>query len=176
MKFKTFKFMYLLSYQASIWLILAIGYFDINRFFFIFSAFLAIVGAICTAVLYQKISKVEKSDGLIVKCKLDSSWHQDRSLTVGGYLLLLVTTIGISISLKGIIGNLLSATVALYILFNASRVDNISFRFCGLEVFHAHIKDQNVMCVKNENPVHNNTTILAKKLTHGVYVAYNQRK
>lgn len=60
MKFKTFKFMYLLSYQASIWLILAIGYFDINRFFSIFSAFLAIVGAICTAVLYQKINKVEK--------------------------------------------------------------------------------------------------------------------
>lgn len=59
MKFKTFKFMYLLSYQASIWLILAIGYFDINRFFSIFSAFLAIVGAICTAVLYQKISKLE---------------------------------------------------------------------------------------------------------------------
>lgn len=176
MKFKTFKFMYLLSYQASIWLILAIGYFDINRFFSIFSAFLAIVGAICTAVLYQKISKVEKSDGLIVKCKLDSSWYQKRDLSSGAYFLLLVTTIGISISLKGIVGNLLSAAIALYILFNDDKLDNICFRFCGLEVFNAHVKDQSVMCVKHENLVHDNTTIFAKKLTNGVYVAYNQRK
>lgn len=176
MKFKTFKFMYLLSYQASIWLILTIGYFDSNRFFSIFSAFLAIVGAICTVVLYQKIIKVEKSDGLIVKCKLDSSWYQKRNLSSGAYFLLLVTTIGISISLKGIIGNLLSAAIALYVLFNDDKVDNISFRLCGLEVFNAHIKDQNVMCVKNENLVHDNTTIFAKKLTNGVYVTYNQIK
>lgn len=176
MKFKTFKFMYLLSYQASIWLILAIGYFDINRFFSIFSAFLAIVGAICTAVLYQKISKVEKSDGLIVKCKLDSSWYQKRDLSSGAYFLILVTTIGISISLKGIIGNLLSAAIALYILFNDDKLDNICFRFCGLEIFNAYVKDQKAMCIKTENHDHNNTIILAKKLTNGVYVAYNQRK
>lgn len=54
--------MYLLSYQASIWLILAIGYFDINRFFSIFSAFLAIGGAICTAVLYQKVILEDLTD------------------------------------------------------------------------------------------------------------------
>ena len=176
MKFKTFKFMYLLSYQASIWLILAIGYFDINRFFSIFSAFLAIGGAICTAVLYQKVSKVEKSDGLIVKCTLDSSWYQDRDLTIGAYFLLLITIFAVSISLKGIIGNLLSAAIALYVLFNDDKVDKISFRLCGLEIFNAHVKDHKAMCIKIENQDHNNTTIIAKKLTKGVYVANKQTK
>ena len=148
MKFKTFKFMYLLSYQASIWLILAIGYFDINRFISIISTFLSIGGAICTGVLYQKVSKVEKSDGLIVKCTLDCSWNQDRELTIGAYFLLLITIFAVSISLKGIIGNLLSAAIALYVLFNDDKVDKISFCLCGLEIFNAQVKDQKAMCIK----------------------------
>ncbi len=74
------------------------------------------------------------------------------------------------------IGNLLSAAIALYVLFNDDKVDNISFRLCGLEIFNAYVKDQKAMCIKIENHDHNNTTILAKKLTNRVYVAYNQRK
>lgn len=83
MKFKTFKFMYMMSSQTIIWLVLALGYFRINIFFSIFSAFLTIVGIICNIVFYLKVNKLTEKDGLYKKCQLNKQWYQNKDRSVG---------------------------------------------------------------------------------------------
>ncbi len=175
MKFKTFEAIYFLSYQTSVWIVLAIGYANLNIFFSMFSAFLAIIGIICTAILYLKVSSLEKVDGITVNCKLGSNWYQKRDRSIGVYFLLLITISVVSISFKGMFGSLLSAIIALYVLFNTDEFDNIPFLLCGLKVFNANLNDKKIMCIgKNKNiyrlNISSNSIVSAAKLTSGVYV------
>ena len=176
MKFKTFKFIYLLSYQTSVWIVLAVGYFHLNIFFSMFSLFLGIIGIICTVALYLKVNKLEKGDGITVKCKLNTHWYQKQDMSVGAYFMLLLTIFAVSINLKGIFGNLLSATLALYVLFNDDKLNNISFLLFGLNIFNASLKDQNIMCIGRQQSFDaNGLEVSATKLTKNVYVIRSRK-